>query len=181
VTTSRKPQGGGRERREEGRHHQDLGRRSHGHGEEAGPELYTAVIDEAHKNKLRVIAHIYTLDDAKATLRAGLDAFAHGVRDKDLDEEFLGLVKQRPNLVLGPNMPIAAWWLTSSGCGRHSRRSALRRCRRATPIGRTPRFWEIQARNLAKMNAPAFASSSAPTATLRMRRTSRWKTWWPRG
>src|SRR6185295_8638631 len=27
------------------------------------PELYTAVIDEAHKSGLRVIAHIYTLDD----------------------------------------------------------------------------------------------------------------------
>src|SRR4029450_2304167 len=69
------------------------------------PELYSAVIDEAHKNKLRVIAHIYTLDDAKGTPKAGLDAFAHGVRDKDLDEEFLSMVKQRPNLVLGPNMP----------------------------------------------------------------------------
>src|SRR5262249_37581500 len=34
------------------------------------PELYRAVIDEAHKNRLRVIAHVYTLDDAKATLRA---------------------------------------------------------------------------------------------------------------
>src|SRR4249920_1021350 len=31
------------------------------------PELYRAVIDEAHKNGLRVIAHIYTLEDAKAT------------------------------------------------------------------------------------------------------------------
>ena len=66
------------------------------------PELYTAVIDEAHKNGLRVIAHIYTLEDAKGTLRAGLDAFAHGVRDKDLDDEFMALVKQHPNLVLGP-------------------------------------------------------------------------------
>src|SRR5207302_1413506 len=69
------------------------------------PELYSAVIDEAHKNGLRVIAHIYTLEDAKGTLRAGLDAFAHGVRDKDLDDEFMTLVKQHPNLVLGPNMP----------------------------------------------------------------------------
>ena len=50
------------------------------------PELYGAVMDEAHKHGIRVIAHIYTLDDAKGTLRAGLDAFAHGVRDKDLDE-----------------------------------------------------------------------------------------------
>src|SRR5213594_5182238 len=69
------------------------------------PELYSAVIDEAHKNGLRVIAHIYTLEDAKATLRAGLDAFAHGVRDKDLDDEYMALVKQHQNLVLGPNMP----------------------------------------------------------------------------
>ena len=28
------------------------------------PEIYTAVIDEAHKNKLRVTAHIFTLDVA---------------------------------------------------------------------------------------------------------------------
>ena len=33
------------------------------------PELYSAVIDEAHKNKIRVIAHIYTLEDAKAAGR----------------------------------------------------------------------------------------------------------------
>jgi hypothetical protein len=34
------------------------------------PELYGAVIDEAHRHGMRVIAHIYTLDDAKATLAA---------------------------------------------------------------------------------------------------------------
>ena len=69
------------------------------------PELYSAVIDEAHKNGLRVIAHIYTLEDHKGVLRAGVDAFAHGVRDKDVDDEFVAMVKQHPNLVLGPNMP----------------------------------------------------------------------------
>ena len=35
------------------------------------------MVDEAHKNKLRVTAHIFTLDDAKGLLKAGLDAFAH--------------------------------------------------------------------------------------------------------
>ena len=116
------------------------------------PELYTAVIDEAHKNKIRVIAHIYTLDDAKATLKAGLDAFAHGVRDKDLDEEFLSMVKQRPNLVLGPNMPDRGVvadieWL---------RPSLSAEAFAALQKGNTNRpdvnaFWQIQARNLAKM------------------------------
>jgi imidazolonepropionase-like amidohydrolase len=44
------------------------------------PELYRAGIDEAHKKGLRTIAHIYTLEDAKGTLRAGIDNFAHSVR-----------------------------------------------------------------------------------------------------
>src|SRR5437879_1883968 len=46
------------------------------------PELYRAGIDEAHKKGLRTIAHIYTLGDAKGTLRAGIDNFAHSVRGR---------------------------------------------------------------------------------------------------
>ena len=59
------------------------------------PALYGAIIDEAHKQKLRVTAHIVTLEDAKGLLRAGLDGFAHTVRDKDIDDEFVALVRQR--------------------------------------------------------------------------------------
>ena len=66
------------------------------------PELYGAVIDEAHKHGLRVTAHIFTLEDAKGLLRAGLDAFAHSVRDKDVDEEFMALMKTAADLVLVP-------------------------------------------------------------------------------
>jgi len=57
------------------------------------PEVYTAVIDEAHKNGLRVAAHIYDLDDAKAIVRAGVDIIAHGVRDKPVDAEFIDMMK----------------------------------------------------------------------------------------
>jgi imidazolonepropionase-like amidohydrolase len=118
------------------------------------PELYTAVIDEAHKNKIRVIAHIYTLEDAKGTLRAGLDAFAHGVRDKDLDEEFMSLVKKNPNLVLGPNMPDRGVvadidWLRPSLTPEAF--AALQKNNTNRADANT--FWQIQARNLAKMSS----------------------------
>jgi imidazolonepropionase-like amidohydrolase len=55
------------------------------------PEIYGAIIDEAHKQGLRVTAHIFNLEDAKGLIRANLDAFAHGVRDKDIDDEFLAM------------------------------------------------------------------------------------------
>ena len=69
------------------------------------PELYGAVIDEAHTRGMRVTAHIFSLEDAKGLLRAGIDAFAHGIRDQDVDDEVVALFKERPNVVLVPNLP----------------------------------------------------------------------------
>lgn len=69
------------------------------------PEIYTAIIDEAHMNGLRVIAHIFDMADAKALLNAGIDAFAHGVRDQDIDDETVALFEAHPNVVLDPNLP----------------------------------------------------------------------------
>lgn len=59
------------------------------------PEIYRAVIEEAHARKLRVAAHIFYLDDAKALLKAGVDVIAHSVRDREVDAEFLTLMKER--------------------------------------------------------------------------------------
>jgi imidazolonepropionase-like amidohydrolase len=73
--------------------------------EKLAPELYAAVIDEAHKNGLRVTAHIFNLADAKALLRAGLDAFAHGIRDTDVDDEVVALFRERPAFTVVPNLP----------------------------------------------------------------------------
>jgi len=66
--------------------------------EKLRPDLYRAIIDEAHKHGLRVLAHITNLADAKDLVRSGLDGFAHMVRDKDIDDEMLGLLKQRPEV-----------------------------------------------------------------------------------
>ena len=59
------------------------------------PEVYRAVIDEAHHRGLRVASHMFYLEDAKSLLRAGSDFIAHSVRDKDVDDEFVSLLKQR--------------------------------------------------------------------------------------
>src|SRR5258708_9752619 len=59
------------------------------------PNLYRALIDEAHKHNLRVMAHVFALDDVKDLVRSGIDGFAHMVRDKDVDDELIALVKQR--------------------------------------------------------------------------------------
>ncbi|MDE0081161.1 MAG: amidohydrolase family protein [Gammaproteobacteria bacterium] len=74
-----------------------------GQYEKLTPEMYAAIIDEAHRSGLTVAAHIFNLEDAKGLLRAGIDAFAHGVRDRDVDEEFLALAGS--GLVYVPNLP----------------------------------------------------------------------------
>ena len=69
------------------------------------PLQYAAIIDEAHNRGLRVTAHIFNMEDAKGLIRAGLDAFAHGVRDRDMDDETAALFRSHPYLTLTPNLP----------------------------------------------------------------------------
>src|SRR5262245_49851610 len=66
--------------------------------EKLRPDLYRAIIDEAHKNNIHVFAHVMKLDDVKDLLRAGVDGFAHMVRDRDIDDEMISLLKARPNV-----------------------------------------------------------------------------------
>ena len=59
------------------------------------PEIYKAVIDEAHKKGMRVAVHLFYLEDAKGVLDAGADFIAHSVRDTDVDEPFIAMLKRR--------------------------------------------------------------------------------------
>ena len=59
------------------------------------PEIYRAVIEEAHKHHLRVAAHVYYLADAKSLVNAGVDVLAHSVRDKPVDQELISAMKRR--------------------------------------------------------------------------------------
>lgn len=57
-------------------------------------QVEAAVIDEAHKQGLKVAAHVFYLADAKKMVADGVDVLAHSVRDKPVDNEFIRLVKQ---------------------------------------------------------------------------------------
>lgn len=119
-----------------------------GQYEKITPELYSAVIDEAHANGVRVTAHIYNLSDAKGLLEAGLDSFAHGVRDMDVDAEFVDMVQARPDVVLVPNMPYRGVptnydWLTGLVPTDELERLQAQEANEAAAES-----WAIQARNL---------------------------------
>ena len=118
------------------------------------PEMYGAIIDEAHKNGLRVTAHIFKLEDAKGLLRAGVDAFAHSVRDHDVDDEFMTLVRQHPNLVVNPNLPTRGVktdvsWLRGSLSAAEMQKVE----KENIDNPKAQAFYGIQSRNLAKLNA----------------------------
>ena len=118
------------------------------------PELYSAVIDEAHKNGLRVTAHIFTLEDAKGLLRAGLDAFAHSVRDRDIDDEGLALFKQHANLVVAPNLPDRGVATDMSWLAESLPADEVKKLQEAaTDRADAQKAYGIQARNLAKIHA----------------------------
>jgi imidazolonepropionase-like amidohydrolase len=72
------------------------------------PNVYRAIIDEAHKSNMQVLAHLSrtsALADAKDLLTAGVDGFVHTVRDVDVDAEYIALVKAHPKAWTGPNIP----------------------------------------------------------------------------
>jgi imidazolonepropionase-like amidohydrolase len=117
-------------------------------------ELYGAVIDEAHRHGLPVAAHVFTLEDAKGLLEAGIDAFAHGIRDMDIDDELLTMWAERPEVVLipnlpGPGVPADLSWL--SGTIPAAELAEMQAAQTARPAAQEA--FGIQARNLIRLHA----------------------------
>src|SRR5580765_5049655 len=81
------------------------------------PELYLAIVDEAHKLNLPVAAHNITLADAKLLMRAGVEGWLHlPVRNGEMpDAELLSMIKDRvsrndrPNMWFHPNIGTAGF------------------------------------------------------------------------
>jgi imidazolonepropionase-like amidohydrolase len=69
------------------------------------PALYRAIIDEARKHNIRVMAHEFYLADARALVEAGAAGFLHSVRDAEMDDALVARMKEKnvytPNLAIG--------------------------------------------------------------------------------
>jgi imidazolonepropionase-like amidohydrolase len=102
-----------------------------------------------------VTAHIFELEDAKGLLKAGLDAFAHGVRDRDIDEEFVAMYKARPEVILVPNLPGRGVKTDLSWVGETVPAGELEKLQAANAKDNpeAQQAFGIQARNLAKLNS----------------------------
>jgi imidazolonepropionase-like amidohydrolase len=74
-----------------------------GRAKKLTPEIYEAAVDEAHKQNLRAIAHVFDLEDAKGLVRAGVEGFLHSIRDAPVDDEFIRLAKEH-NIWITPNL-----------------------------------------------------------------------------
>jgi imidazolonepropionase-like amidohydrolase len=66
----------------------------HGKSPEMQPSIYEAAIDQAHKDRLPIAAHVYTLADARQLVNDGIDVLAHSVRDQPVDAAFITAVLQ---------------------------------------------------------------------------------------
>lgn len=59
------------------------------------PEIYKAVIDEAHKRNLKVVAHLFSLSDAKDLVGSGIDGLAQSIRDREVDDQLISAMKAK--------------------------------------------------------------------------------------
>lgn len=66
--------------------------------------ILEAILDEAHRHNIPVYTDSWRLDEFKDALRAGIDGFAHPLRDQDADAEVLQMFKDRPNVFIMTNM-----------------------------------------------------------------------------
>lgn len=73
------------------------------------PEVYNAIIAEAHARGMKVHAHAIQMADQKAVVRAGADVLVHTVGNAMVDDELLGLIREHK-----------PYWTTVLGLGDRS-------------------------------------------------------------
>jgi imidazolonepropionase-like amidohydrolase len=59
------------------------------------PGMARAAVEAAHARGLKVAAHIHDLSQARLAVEAGVDILAHGIRDEEIDNGLLALMRDR--------------------------------------------------------------------------------------
>lgn len=125
------------------------------------PNVYRAIIAEAHANGMEVLAHLSrtsALEDSKDLFKAGIDGFVHLVRDKDVDDEYIALVKSHPKVWSGPNIPFPMTMDTIDALAETLPAAQIERMRaqvkQRESRGNPPNdLYELHCRNLRKIHA----------------------------
>ena len=138
--------------------------------EKLEPDLYRPIIDEAHGHGLDVIAHVFYHDDAEELLAAGVDGFAHLVRDREMDDTLVEAIVEQDVFVM-PNIGISERgrhttpppWLGAPILAETVAPDVLARAtdtfasRAANAAERAARSYEQMERSLAKLHAAGAA------------------------
>ncbi len=76
------------------------------------PEIRAAIADEAAQHGIPVAAHVFFENDVWQLVDAGVRFFVHGVRDQEVDDEFVAMVQEK-GLSFAPALGQAKtfWWV----------------------------------------------------------------------
>ncbi|MDR6806234.1 imidazolonepropionase-like amidohydrolase [Dyadobacter sp. BE34] len=85
-----------------------------GNAQKMKPEIYQAIIREAHKRNIRVAAHLFYVEDARKLTEAGIDIIAHSIRDKEVDQDLLTKMKQK-NVTYIPTLSLDEYQFVYAG------------------------------------------------------------------
>ena len=85
-----------------------------GNAQKMKPEIYQAIIQEAHKRNMRVAAHLFYVEDARMLVEAGLDIIAHSIRDKEVDDDLLNKMKEK-NVIYIPTLSLDEYQFAYAG------------------------------------------------------------------
>ena len=85
-----------------------------GNAQKMRPEIYKAIINEAHKRNIRVAAHLFYVEDARTLVEAGLDIIAHSIRDKEVDADLINKMIEK-NVIYIPTLSLDTYQFAYAG------------------------------------------------------------------
>jgi imidazolonepropionase-like amidohydrolase len=77
---------------------------SFGRGKKLPIELSSELIRDALQHKIKAVAHIVNLSDAKELVDAGIDGLAHSVRDQPVDDALIAAMKKRGSWLMSATL-----------------------------------------------------------------------------